>query len=85
MRVREIEDTVWRVEGIRIAIRAGIKEEVGGYGFVNAAPAGRSWQWLKDNRIAPLIGDKEVVAISGTGTKVNGNMLLSRIRASYDT
>lgn len=83
MRIDEFENTVWNVEGIRIVIRASSDDEVDAYGLVRAAPANRTWQWLKDQRIARAIGDKEVVAIDGRGRLVRGNTTLERIWGSY--
>ena len=84
MKVREFENTVWDVEGIRIVVRAAGNEEVKCYHYANAAPATHTLRKLLDNRITNLVDDKEVVAINGRGHVVVRSTQLRTIKRSYE-
>ena len=83
MTVRDFERAVWETERIRIVIRATENSQVEEYTFANAAD--RNWRIteLINNRIKPLIGDRQVVVIRGDGTQPHGGVKLETLRASY--
>ena len=83
MRVRDFEETVWKVEGIRIVVRAAENAQVGDYDYTKAASRTFTFQELLDGRIAQLVDPKEVVAINGRGRVVVGQTQLRTIRNSY--
>ena len=85
MNAREFEDAVWKIEGIRIVVRASGTEEIDDYDFKNAAP----WNWtltkLLNQRIDARVGeDTEVVVIRGDGELPRKNTTLDTIRTSYE-
>lgn len=85
MNVAEFEEAVWRLEGIRIVIRALSYEELPReYDFQNAVNAQHSLTTFRRNRLyQAYIGDREVAVIDGYGTRPNGNTPLQTIRRSY--
>ena len=83
MRIRDFEDAVWNLEGIRIVIRGSWSDEVGDYSYERRANQTNTLQELIDNRIRECIGDRDVVAINGRGGVVVGQTTLRTIRNSY--
>ena len=84
MRVHEFEDAVWRIEGIRIVIRAPWNDQVGDYPAYDQVSDNTSLtQFLRD-RVYGLTGDLDVAALNGYGEWVNGRTHLGTIRASYE-
>ena len=83
MKIHEIENKAWSMDGVRIIIRAAENEDLGDYTQRNAAQA--NWNVTKyiDTRIKPLIGDKEVIVLLGDGEQPHGRTLLSSVRDSY--
>jgi hypothetical protein len=83
MRLADFEQQVWKVENIRIVVRADGNDEVEDYDFKRSAD--ESWttnEYLK-NRIEPRVGSKKVVVIKGNGQKSHGGVKLRNLRASY--
>ena len=83
MKISEIENKAWTMDGIRIVIRANESKEVDEYTHKNAAQG--SWSVTKylDSRIKPLIGTREVIVLLGDGEQPHGRTLLSSVRESY--
>jgi hypothetical protein len=83
MRVRDFEQRVWELEGIRVVVRANRNEEVEDYDYKNAANENwRTSEFVK-TRVKDRVGGKEVAVIQGDGKIANGNTLLYVLRASY--
>jgi hypothetical protein len=84
MKPREIEQTVFDLEEIRIVIRAPISDNLGDFNYTRKAADNASVsEWL-EQRIKPLLNDCAVVVIDGTGVSPNGRTKLSTVRASYE-
>ena len=83
MNVWEFEEAVWEVERIRIVIRAPADEVVDDYNYEHAREGNHTLAILRDARIRPRIGDREVIAIDGEGQVVNGAKRLRNLRDSY--
>lgn len=85
MTIQELEDKVWALDGIRIVVRRSSTTDVGDYTHKNAAQA--SWRITEfiENRLRPLIGNREVCVVMGDGEQPHGRTLLSSIRDSYKT
>ena len=83
MKVRQLENAVWATETIRIVIRASSGSEVGEYDYVNAATYSWTVSELIENRIRPLVGNAEIVAIRGNGHVTRGNVVLQTLKDSY--
>lgn len=83
MKISEIENKAWTMDGIRIVIRVAESKEAGNYSHKNAAQG--SWSVTKylDCRIKPLIGTHEVIVLLGDGEQPHGRTLLSSVRESY--
>ncbi len=83
MKIHEIENKAWSMDGVRIIIRGSENEDLNDYTQKNAAQA--SWSVTKyiETRIQPLIGDKEVIVLLGDGEQPHGRTLLSSVRDSY--
>ncbi len=84
MKVREFEEAVWRIEGIRIVIRAPWNDEVGDYPAYGQEPDNISLMQFFRNRVYHLTGDLDIAALDGEGEWVNGRKHLGTIRASYE-
>ncbi len=83
MKIHEIENKAWTMDGIRIVIRGSENDELSDYTQKNAAQA--SWSVTKyiETRIQPLIENKEVIVLLGDGEQPHGRTLLSSVRDSY--
>ena len=83
MRVDEFEEAVFKIEKIRIRVRAPVEEVVGDYNYKNWASQTTSVSdWWK-TRIAPRIGDHQGSIIDGNYLETHGNTKLSTLRNSY--
>ena len=69
MTVGELEQAVWKLEGIRIVIRAGTDEHVGDYEYKNAAYGNMSLTNFFRIRIEPKLNGNGFVVIDGSGTQ----------------
>ena len=83
MKVREFEQRVWELEGLRIVVRANRNDEVEEYDYRNAANANWRTAEFVENRIARRIDGREVTVIQGDGNITHGNTLLYALRDSY--
>lgn len=80
--VAEFEKQVWKIESIRVVVRAPGKTAVGSYNMKKAANA--KWRYSQlEGRLAGYLGDFEFVITDGTGNIPGRNMSLQRIRESY--
>jgi hypothetical protein len=84
MTVREFESKVWNVDKVRIVIRDRQTRKVSTYRQKNAAKENWNITGYLNNRISPLIGDREVVVLDGKGEIPHGRTLLKKIRLSYN-
>lgn len=81
MTIKEFEDTIWRLEGIRLVVRE--TGDVDDYDYQNAA--NRTWsiaEWLR-NRVEPRLPDSEIIVLDGRGEQPNRRTLLETLRGSY--
>ena len=74
---------IWELDGVRIVIRGEGNDEAGDYDFANAAPRNWTFQKFIDTRLREGIGDRDVMAINGSGDIVRGNTQLATIKESY--
>ena len=84
VKVYEFEEEVWKLEGVRIVIRANLDEMVESYGFSKAAIQGRNLTWFLDTRVSPCLAkNMEVVTIDGSGEVTHGSTLLKNLCQTY--
>lgn len=81
--IREFEAAVWRVEAIRIVLRAANDNRVTDYNYARAATQTDTInQWLQ-GRVYDKIGELEVAVIDGRGLEPHRGCALSTVGASY--
>ena len=93
MTIADFEEAVWKLERVRIVIRAGSQLRLHAYDFQARAPEvyNGTAKTIGEFIIRRLYGyryvpnETEIVVIDGRGKRVPGNMLLSTVRASYHT
>ena len=81
MTIKEFEETVWHLEGIRLVVRETVDVQVDDYDYQNAA--NRSWsiaEWLR-NRVEPRLPGSEIVVLDGQ--QPNRRTRLDTLRGSY--
>jgi len=83
MKICDIENKAWTMDGIRIIIRGSEQKKLGNYSQKNAAQGNWSITKYLDSRIKPLIADCEVLVLLGDGEQPHGRTLLSSVRDSY--
>ena len=83
MKVRDFEQRVWELEGLRIVVRANRNDEVEDYDYKNAANENWRTNEFLDNRVRGRVGGREVTVIQGDGKIAHGNVLLYALRESY--
>jgi len=83
MTVEELEKKVWNQDHVRIVVRDRSNAKVKDYNQKKAAKENWRMSQFLNNRIAPLVKDREVAVIGG-GKIPNGNMKLKMIRKSYN-
>ncbi len=84
LNVGESEDKVWKIETVRIVIRSPLAEIVRGYPYKRKARGKVGVTQFLKKRIAPKIGDREVIVIGGNGKKPHGGTKLENLRVSYE-
>jgi len=84
MTVQERENKVWQQDGIRIVVRDRSNAKVKEYNQKKVAQDNWRITQFLNNRIAPLVKDREVAVVDGDGKITNGNMKLKAIRQSYN-
>lgn len=83
MTPREIEQAVFELEEVRIAIQAPTKVDMGGFEFQRKSAGNTSiTEWLRQ-RIYPLTGGHGVTVIDGTGAIPNGRTKMETLRSTY--
>lgn len=84
MKIKELEDSVYDLDEVRIVVRGPRATEVGDYNYERKASDSTSiTEWL-DQRIKPLIGDNmRVEVIDGYGALPHGRTRLSVVRETY--
>ena len=82
MKVYQFEGAVWKQEGVRIVVRAPSGARVETYGSKPRDRDSRTVAEFLRNRVRPLIGDYEVCAVNGNGSRAHGATQMSTIRAS---
>lgn len=83
MTPREIEQLVFNLEEIRIAIQAPTNTKLGDYNFQRKAAGNTSvTEWLQQ-RILPLLEGYGVMVVDGTGAIPHGRTKLETLRNSY--
>lgn len=83
MKVSEFEEKVWRVEGIRIVLRASPESVVADYDYKNAADERWRVTELIEKRIASRINGISTMVLQGNGNEPHGGVLLKNIRKGY--
>lgn len=85
MKVRDFEDKVWEVEGVRIVLHAGNDVEVKDYEYKKAAD--ESWRIteLGEKRIGKHLGGLTYTTIQGDGEQPHGRVILRTIRNGYSS
>jgi len=84
MTVQELETKVWEQDRIRIIVRDRSTGMVGQYRHRNAAQENWRITQFLNTRIGPLVKDREVVVLDGTGEVPHGRTLLKSVRQSYN-
>ena len=84
MTVQELEKKVWDQDHVRIVVRDRSNVKVKEYDQKRAAQENWRITQFLNNRIAPLVKDREVAVIDGDGKMPNGNIQLKTIRLSYN-
>ena len=84
MNIREFEDKVWELEAVRIVVRSPSADGVNDYSYKNKAKEQWRITQLLQNRVAPKIGQCEVIVIGGDGEEPHGATLLRTLRKSYE-
>lgn len=83
MTPREIEQAVFDLEQVRIAIQAPTKTPMGDFDFKRKAAGTASiTEWLQQ-RISPLVGEFGVTVVDGTGAIPHGRTKMETLRDSY--
>ena len=83
MNLWDFEEAVWNLEGIRIVVRSPYGEEAEDYTYEKAAKGNQTLAAFIGLRIRPCVGERDVIAINGSGQVVNGGTHLGTIRRSY--
>jgi hypothetical protein len=84
MKVVEIEQRIFELEEIRIVIRESMSHDFDlGYDYQKKADKSASiTEWIA-TRVRPIVGNREVVVIDGSGAIPHGRTKLSKLRDSY--
>ena len=83
MTIDEFEKEVWRIDGVRIVIRAPRLDKVDDFNWVNAADESQSLTKYSNIRILPNIGDLPYSVVAGDGEEPNGKNSMKTLRKSY--
>lgn len=83
MKVWEFEDAVWKVEGIRVLVRAHVDTTVKPYPYKRAADSGWRLSELAGNRIEPCLAPHDFQFVDGDGAIPHRGSRLPTIRDSY--
>jgi hypothetical protein len=83
MQVWEFEEAAWRVDHVRVVVRAPKRTAVEDFEWVNAYDEKAKVASYIRTRLSSKIGDYEVSIYDGRGLEPNGNMYIRRVRTSY--
>jgi hypothetical protein len=83
MRISEFEEAVWKVDHIRIVIRAPHGEAVQSFDWVKAADQELRLSEYVKTRIEPRLNSFEFRIIDSSGEVPNGNTRVRNLRESY--
>lgn len=83
MNVREFEDAVWQLDGIRIVVRAETDEEVRDYPFELRLSDTSTVNDFLHARIIRRLNGKSFFVVDGHGEWPHGRTHLRKIRDSY--
>ena len=81
--VSDFEEKVWKIEGIRLVLRANPDSQVTNYDYKNAAQEGWSVTEFLEKRISGHINGIPVIVIQGDGEEPHGRVLLRTLRGRY--
>ena len=84
MDVREFEDKVWKVEGIRIVVHAPDGTAVSNYNYKNAANERWRITELCQNRVEKCLDGKTFAVVQGDGESPHGRVILRTIKSGYN-
>ena len=85
MKAKDLEQSIFDLEKIRVVVRANNNVEFQNYNWVNRADEGSTiTNWIS-NRIKPTFGDFPVVVIDGYGGIPHGGTTLKKLRLTYRT
>jgi hypothetical protein len=83
MRVSEFEEAVWKIDHIRVVIRAPQDEAIQNFDWVRAADQGLRLSEYSKTRIEPRLHGFKFEIIDGSGKFPNGNTRVGNLRQSY--
>ncbi len=83
MTLREIEQAVFELEEVRIAIQAPTNTKLGDYNYQRKAAGTASISEWVQQRIIPLVGKHGVTVVDGTGAIPHGRTKMETLRNSY--
>jgi hypothetical protein len=83
VQIREFEQAVWRVDRLRLLVRAPKEATVQDYDWIKAADQGMTLTEYRKTRIEPRIGDYEFSVVNGSGEIPKGNTKIGTLRDSY--
>lgn len=79
----ELEDKIWEVEGIRVAIDASKTAQFDDYKYKNAVAEKTSITKFLTGRIAPILKEVTASVYQGDGEEPHGRTAVKKVRASY--
>ncbi len=85
MKVLKFEKTIWKLEGVRVVVRAPDTAVVGDYKFKRRADKGMIVTSYLKGRITPSIGPYEAVVVCGDGSLPHSRTNLNRVRETYQS
>jgi hypothetical protein len=80
----QIETAVFKLEQIRIVVRAPTSTKLGDFDYDRKAANGSSVSEWIDTRLKPILNGHDVVVVNGTGHLPHGKTRLDNLRKSYD-
>jgi hypothetical protein len=83
MRVGEFEEAVWRIDHIRVVVRAPHDETVQNFDYMRAAEQSLRLSEYANTRIEPRLNGFKFEIIDGSGCFPNRNTRVGNLRQSY--
>lgn len=83
MKIWEFEEAIWKIEGIRIFVRAHAETKVTPYPYRKAADSGWRLSELAEKRIEACLGPHGFQYVDGQGAIPHRGSRLPTIRESY--